>query len=1851
MSLRHVKLFHGMLLSSMALIESASASVVPAYIKAATTLVIPHAITAKTPVPGTLPTPVYFSGNFPIISTANNSYLGPTTIAADETGSVPGTFYNMGSIGTAHQSFTITSMGALRGGGTIAGNLTNSGLLSPGNSDVTTFAPSEPILGPGQYMNIIGDYTPTSTSTTQLYFSPYHGDQIAVSGSIDFTHGQWTITPIWGNYSSSVPVTYTAITWGTPIDWGTTSHPTIVITTGSSLNVAPIYTSTSLSFSFTGLDTYTLKPNQVLDFSSLSSSTHAVITSAGTTVDIQTLQSTPMPVGSILSGAGTINVRGLDVTTFSADNSGLTGIINITASTADIASGSNLGTAVLNLISSGGTGVTLNVAAGGGLTNAVVGDSTSIINLITDTSAPITLGGSLSGTGTVNITGTGVVNSSSTSTSFSGPVNIGASTTNLATGANFGSGALSLTGSTVNFAGTTSINNAIAVGTGTTTLATATGTVTFSKAITQAANSTLTLSGAGASIINGLLYVPQGATVNLSGAGQTTINTSISSDSAFLNVTARTINLGAGVNLGSGALSLTGSTVNFTGTTNVNNAITVATGTTTLNSTGTTTFTKAIGGAGTLTFSGGGTTVLTTANPLTGAINVNSTRINLNSGIDLGSGALTLSNAILTFLGAGGDTVSLSNSSPITVKGTTSIIATAERLNLTQALVGTGSAQISGTGTTYFTGDNSGLTGPVSIASNVNIGSASSLGSGPLTLNSGANLTLGHTLSNSAIAINASSAFTINSGVTATLFGALSGAGSMSLATSTGSSSGIVNLQGYSPNYTGTINASNISLFVNGNSRAAINTNTDSNSSIVSGAATVLGGTGTMGAVTINDNTIIQPGDGTAGSIGTMNVASFTATSASTTPHYQVQINNRGQVSLIKVRNGGTATLSTNFTVDVLMAAGDYSVGLSNYTIIQSSNPVSGYANALTWDGSLYPNLSFNIAVVGNYLVLQSNVTGTTLTVTGNSTPGSTSSVITSGNTLATIPTIPYTSADSPTAAAIAFLTPNTPVDLTNTTIQNTSGTHELSAALNVSSGASTLSTSTGAATTVVNPITSALGTTLNLTGGGTTNFSADNSGLLGNIAVSGSAITISSNLGSGALSLTNSAVTIADGASLNNAVTTDAGTTIALQPSATGTPIVVNGSLSGQGAVSIASGGTAIFNAANTSLSGPIQLSSSTAQIGDGADLGTGALSLQSSGGGAAPTIVMGAVTLQNPISAGTAATFTSNSAATLSGAITGASPLTFNGSGSTNLTGTGVSPYAGTLTANSGKLSVNSNMPNASVSVGADAVLSGNGTMKDVVLNGGKLKPGNSIGTQYFNSLTASTGTVYDVELNSAGESNRIIVTGDTTLTGTFIINLLMDANTVANPSYPIGSMDFNILTTSGTLTVDMLDLRWNKKAGLTFDVGVLNQPGSIYDGKALVVKYTSDRLITVGSDETSVNTTTLGTTYDEEDTTLHPITIAPTDIVAADSGLILPTAPPVAEQVEITGIVFNNSTSINDPASTATADAFHFKGFSSNTAPISGGGNAVEAILTAISKNGPVSYEKNETRLWVSPYVNRSRTSRTNSDLGNQGWSGGSLMGIEKRDQKNIWSAGLLTGIMGSRSHTLGDPNTFSKTTGMLFGGFNTYKYTDHKDQGNFGHELLISRTFTSIDSQRYGLDYIDKKTPFYALASYKTTTDVVNAQFNYLFDIIKKSVTSRLNTGLTYIRSQSGKITERDAGRNGIITAPSSTKSMEFYNGIGLRKIWNHEKITIRTTFVYEYGYQMVSSGSTSTTTQSAAPTTFTTPAGPRQNKHYLQLSSSYLDRETGLKFIASYAGVLYKNVRNHTGLFKVEYRFK
>ena len=143
------------------------------------------------------------------------------------------------------------------------------------------------------------------------------------------------------------------------------------------------------------------------------------------------------------------------------------------------------------------------------------------------------------------------------------------------------------------------------------------------------------------------------------------------------------------------------------------------------------------------------------------------------------------------------------------------------------------------------------------------------------------------------------------------------------------------------------------------------------------------------------------------------------------------------------------------------------------------------------------------------------------------------------------------------------------------------------------------------------------------------------------------------------------------------------------------------------------------------------------------------------------------------------------------------------------------------GNIQATNTKVLVNATTP-ASVSVGSGAMLSGSGAMGAVTATSGSiLKPGNSIGTITFDSLTAS-GANYQVEMNE-NAANKIVVNnsatlGDNTSIATnFVVDILMDADT-----YIAGTKFFPILT-SAMLTGGVQTLTWTDQpnTGLVFDI----------------------------------------------------------------------------------------------------------------------------------------------------------------------------------------------------------------------------------------------------------------------------------------------------------------------------------------------------------------------------------------------------------------------------------------------
>lgn len=204
-----------------------------------------------------------------------------------------------------------------------------------------------------------------------------------------------------------------------------------------------------------------------------------------------------------------------------------------------------------------------------------------------------------------------------------------------------------------------------------------------------------------------------------------------------------------------------------------------------------------------------------------------------------------------------------------------------------------------------------------------------------------------------------------------------------------------------------------------------------------------------------------------------------------------------------------------------------------------------------------------------------------------------------------------------------------------------------------------------------------------------------------------------------------------------------------------------------------------------------------SGAMSGSGAltKLGTGTLTLSGSNTYGGGTTIREGTLIGSATSFGTGgilndATLLINQAsdAALANAIDGTGTLRKRGSGMLNLTGTG--NLAGPTGVEEGRLSVNGSLANSVVTVSGGA-LGGNGVVGGIVAqSGGLIAPGNSIGTLSISGdVSFASGSFYQVEINPAGQSDRIAATGTATLSGG-AVQVLPDQGTgyVANSPYTI-------------------------------------------------------------------------------------------------------------------------------------------------------------------------------------------------------------------------------------------------------------------------------------------------------------------------------------------------------------------------------------------------------------------------------------------------------------------------------
>jgi outer membrane autotransporter protein len=175
------------------------------------------------------------------------------------------------------------------------------------------------------------------------------------------------------------------------------------------------------------------------------------------------------------------------------------------------------------------------------------------------------------------------------------------------------------------------------------------------------------------------------------------------------------------------------------------------------------------------------------------------------------------------------------------------------------------------------------------------------------------------------------------------------------------------------------------------------------------------------------------------------------------------------------------------------------------------------------------------------------------------------------------------------------------------------------------------------------------------------------------------------------------------------------------------------------------------------------------------------GTLNIGNGGKAGSVTLAAGAILNDGAI----VADFTNT--ATLAAVIDGSGTLTKRGAGTLILTGTNT--YTGATTVTGGKLVVNGSTANSVVTL-AGGALGGSGTVGGIVTNaGGIVAPGNSIGTlNVAGNVAFASGSVYQVEINPAGQGDRVVATGKATISGGKVEVLAERGSYAASTNYTI-------------------------------------------------------------------------------------------------------------------------------------------------------------------------------------------------------------------------------------------------------------------------------------------------------------------------------------------------------------------------------------------------------------------------------------------------------------------------------
>ena len=217
-------------------------------------------------------------------------------------------------------------------------------------------------------------------------------------------------------------------------------------------------------------------------------------------------------------------------------------------------------------------------------------------------------------------------------------------------------------------------------------------------------------------------------------------------------------------------------------------------------------------------------------------------------------------------------------------------------------------------------------------------------------------------------------------------------------------------------------------------------------------------------------------------------------------------------------------------------------------------------------------------------------------------------------------------------------------------------------------------------------------------------------------------------------------------------------------------------GVISGTGSLSKTGAGTLTLTGTNTHTGGTT-ISAGTLQIGSGGTSGS----------------------LTGNVTNNAALIFNRSDALTYGGAISGTGSLSKTGAGT--LTLTGVNTHTGGTTVSGGRLVVNGRIGATTLNGGT---VGGSGTFGNVTANSGStIAPGNSIGTlNIAGNVSFAAGSTYDVEVDSAGNSDKIAATGTVTIDSGAAVKILAENGTDDGSSYAPSST-YTIITAGTAVT----------------------------------------------------------------------------------------------------------------------------------------------------------------------------------------------------------------------------------------------------------------------------------------------------------------------------------------------------------------------------------------------------------------------------------------------------------------